>query len=112
MHKQYIGPRYVDLSVITYNEYKNFNNRGQEARGGGNYGGQQGSYVKLQNCVNTDNLDNSLVIRGLPYKVTQDVIQNFLSGYGKVPEESIFIEEFNGKRTGSALIVFENEAVA
>ena len=114
LHKQYIGPRYVDLSIISYNEYKNFNNRGGNTSGGGggNYGGQHGSYVKLQNCVNSDNQERSLVIRGLPYKVTKDVIQDFLSGYGKIPEESIFIEEFNGKRTGSALVVFENDTVA
>jgi len=37
MHKQYIGQRYVDLSVISYNDYKNFNNQRQT---GGNYGGQ------------------------------------------------------------------------
>ena len=44
--------------------------------------------------------------------MTFEVIQDFLSGYGKIPEDAIFIEEFNGKRTGSALIVFENETVA
>jgi hypothetical protein len=97
--------------VIAYDEYKNFNNFGGKSSGG-NYGGQPGSYIKLFNCVNEDNSNRSLVIRGLPYKVTLEIIQGFLKGYGEIPEECIFIEEFNGKRTGSALVVFENEEVA
>lgn len=110
MHKQYIGQRYVDLSIISYDEYKNFNSQGKPT--GGNYGGEQGSYVKLFNCVNGDNEFRSLVLRGLPYRVTIEEIQNFLKEFAVIPEGSIFIEEFNGKRTGSALVVFENEEMA
>jgi len=113
MQKQYIGSRYVDLSVISYDDYRNFNSFGNRpSNGGGNYGGESGSFVKLANCVNDDNVERSLVVRGLPYKVTVEVIQSFLQGYGEISEGSIFIEEFNGKRTGSALVVFENEELA
>ena len=52
------------------------------------------------------------MIRGLPYRVTADVVQEFFDGFGKVPEECIHIEEFNGKRTGAALIEFESQEVA
>ncbi len=37
---------------------------------------------------------------------------NFFDGYGILKEEDIFIEEFNGKRTGSVLVIFENKDVA
>jgi hypothetical protein len=36
----------------------------------------------------------------------------FFDGYGELKEEEIFIEEFNGKRTGSVLVIFENKDVA
>jgi RNA recognition motif-containing protein len=118
MNKQYIGQRYVDLSVISYDEYRNFNthsSRGAGAGGsksGGNWSGNSGSYVKLYQCVNNDNVDSALVIRGLPYKISTMQMQNFFNGYGTIPADHIFIEEFDGKRTGSALIVFENSQVA
>jgi RNA recognition motif-containing protein len=51
-------------------------------------------------------------MRGLPYRVTVDTIQQFFDGHAKLTQDEIFIEEFNGKRTGSALVVFENEQVA
>ena len=51
-------------------------------------------------------------MRGLPYRVVFETIQQFFDGFGTIAEDDIFIEEFNGKRTGSALVVFENEQVA
>jgi hypothetical protein len=99
--------------VISYEDYLNFNNNAIKGRSdGGNWGGSQGSFVKLYQCVNKENLDRSLILRGLPYKISTLQLQNFLEGYGKIPAENIFIEEFNGKRTGSALVVFENDQVA
>lgn len=102
LNKQYIGERYVDLSVISYEEYKNFNNLG-----GSKFGGSAGKFVKLVNFVNADNQSRSLVIRGLPYKATTQLVIDFFAGHAKVTEDNIFIEEYNGKRTGSALVVFE-----
>jgi hypothetical protein len=59
MNRQYIGngSRYVDLSVISYEDYLNFNSnytKGGEKQN--SYGGN-GSYVKLYECVNTENLN-------------------------------------------------------
>ena len=51
-------------------------------------------------------------MRGLPYRVQVETIQTFFDGHCKLTQDEIFIEEFNGKRTGSALVVFENEQVA
>ena len=107
MNKQYIGSRYVDLSVISYDDYKNFNNLG-----GSKFGGQPGKYVKLVNFVNADNQSRSLVMRGLPYKATVELIQDFFFSITKLAEDQIFIEEFNGKRTGAALVQFETEEIA
>lgn len=51
-------------------------------------------------------------MRGLPYKVQPTEVIKFFDGYGKVNETNVFIEEFNGKRTGSALVIFENKDIA
>lgn len=51
-------------------------------------------------------------MRGLPWKVTAEEILEFFDGFGKISAEEVFIEEFNGKRTGSALVVFESKEVA
>ena len=107
MDGQHVGSRYVDLSVITYGDYKKFNKPLD-------YGGNKGytKPVKLANYVNKDNQARSLVMRGLPYRATTQIVQDFFDGFGSLQEDDIFIEEFGGKRTGSALVVFENEAVA
>lgn len=51
-------------------------------------------------------------MRGLPYRVTDEQVQKFFDGYGNIVSDDIVIEEFNGKRTGSALVIFENHDVA
>lgn len=99
---KYVGSRFVELSVISYADYRNFN--------GPSYG--SGNVVRLSKYVNSDNQDRSLVMRGLPYRVTDDQIQKFFDGYGNLSGDNIVIEEFNGKRTGSALVIFENQDVA
>ena len=51
-------------------------------------------------------------MRGCPWKITEEEIIEFFDGFGKLTKQDIFIEEFNGKRTGSALVIFENEEMA
>jgi len=79
---------------------------------GGAYSGTQGNVVKLSKYVSNDNKDRSLVMRGLPWKITAEEIIVFFDGFGSISDQEIFIEEFNGKRTGSALVIFENIDVA
>ena len=106
MNGKYVGSRYVDLSVISYEDYSRFNG----PPSGGN--STPGSYVKLANHVGHDNKDRALVMRGLPYKVQNEDIIKFFDGFGAMTGDHIFIEENNGRRTGSALIFFESKDVA
>lgn len=106
---QYVGSRYVELSLISYGDYTRFNGGPAPS---GSYGGAPGSYVKLSNYVGHDNKDRALVMRGLPYKIEADDIIKFFDGFGKITDQDIFIEENNGKRTGSALVFFENHEVS
>jgi RNA recognition motif-containing protein len=48
------------------------------------------------------------MIRGIPFRATMDDILSFFEGHGSLKEENITIEEMNGRKTGSCLIVFEN----
>jgi len=104
---QYVGSRYVELSLISYGDYTRFN--GPPA---GTYGGNPGSYIKLSKYVSADNKDRALVMRGLPYKVEPEDIITFFDGFGKITPGDIFIEESNGRRTGSALVFFESNQVS
>jgi RNA recognition motif-containing protein len=60
-----IGTRYVELSVISYGDYLNFN--GPTGGSGGGYGG--GKTTRLSNYVSSDNEQRALVMRGLPYRI-------------------------------------------
>lgn len=104
---QYIGNRYVDLTQITYGDYSRFN--GPPA---GNYGGQPGSYVKLSKYVNPENQDKCILMRGCPYKIEPKDVVTFFDGFGTINEDDVFIEESNGRRTGSVLVIFENLELA
>jgi RNA recognition motif-containing protein len=102
---EHIGDRYVELSLISYGDYLRFN--GPVTSGSGS-----GTDVRLSQYVGEDNKDRCLVCRGLPYKITADEVVEFFKGYGKLSTEDVFIEEYRGSRTGSALIIFESHDVA
>lgn len=52
-------------------------------------------------------------MRGLPFRVTAEEIVDFFSPAASVMKADIVIEEHDtGKRTGNALVFFENEAAA
>ena len=78
-------------------------------RSGGGF--NNGSTIKLSKYVGPDNQERALVMRGLPYKVQIPEIVKFFEGYGDVTESTVHIEEFSGKRTGSALVIFDTEEI-
>lgn len=101
--------------MITYGDYSKFNgpaNGGGAGGGGGNYGGQPGSNVKLSKYCGQDNQERAILMRGCPWKITPEQVIGFFEGFGALTAEDIFIEEYNGKRTGSVLVLFENQDVA
>ena len=52
-------------------------------------------------------------MRGLPFRVTIEQIQEFFVNFGNVAKNDIIIEEFSGgRRSGAALVIFDNEDVA
>lgn len=108
LNKKYIGERYVDLSIIAYSDYRSFNSE-KYTQSKNKFGG---STCKLFQEVNENNEERSLVLRGLPYSSTKDSVLNFVKDFGSVGESDVFIEEFNGKKTGSCLVVFENHQVS
>lgn len=111
LDRKSIGSRYVELSVISYGDYLNFNGPPGGSSGGGG-GGFVGKTTRLSNYVSSDNEHRALVMRGLPYKIETEAIQSFFDGFGSLTVDDIYIEEQNGRRTGSALVLFESEEVA
>ena len=62
--------------------------------------------------VNNDNRERCLIMRGCPWKVTAEEIVEFFKGYGAMTTDDVFIEAFKGKRTGSAMAIFESQQIA
>lgn len=85
---------------MPYQEYQDFKAM-QTNSGNGN---------KLSKYITSANITRALVMRGLPFKVTVEEIQSFFKGYGELMKSDIVIEEIgSGKRTGTALVFFEDE---
>ena len=65
--------------------------------------------TRVARYVTPTNKARALVMRGIPFKVTQDEIKLFFYGFGQVHRNDIIIEEKEyGKRTGVALVFFES----
>jgi len=75
--------------------------------GGGSYGGDDA--IKLSGILTDDTKEKALMMKGIPWKATIDEIIGFFDGHGELKEEGITIEEMNGRRTGSVLVIFESE---
>ena len=83
-----------------------------DGAGGGreSSGGQRESKtVKLADVVKPENNDKCLIMRGLPFRVKMDEIQEFFAEICELKEDAIVIEEENGRRSGAGLVTFENE---
>ena len=66
---------------------------------------------RLTKYVGPKNQDRGLVMRGLPYKIHEAEICDFFDGFG-VQKRDVYIEETKGKRTGSALVIFDSQDIA
>ena len=64
LNRQYIGSRFVELYVISYQDYVHFGGGGKKIDSG-----QTRSDDQSLNMINSDNQDRSLLMRGLPFKV-------------------------------------------
>ena len=101
MQGKYIGSRYLQLYQVTYGEYQEFQ------------GAFRSNDVKLSKYITSSNKQRALLMRGLPFKVTRDEIQSFFSHHAELMKTDIVIEEYNdGKRSGAALVFFEDEDTA
>lgn len=58
--------------------------------------------------MNSDNQDNCLVIKGIPFRIKNDEIIEFFSSCGTLTADKIYIDQVDGRKSGSALVIFEN----
>lgn len=84
----------------------------EQSKHGSKFAQHRSQTTRLYQCINKDNVDRALMMKGLPYRVTLQQIQDFFKDHATVPSDQIFIEEFDGKRSGSALVVFASEEAA
>eukprot|EP00349_Pseudokeronopsis_sp_Brazil_P008477 CAMPEP_0202956076 /NCGR_PEP_ID=MMETSP1396-20130829/633_1 /ASSEMBLY_ACC=CAM_ASM_000872 /TAXON_ID= /ORGANISM="Pseudokeronopsis sp., Strain Brazil" /LENGTH=178 /DNA_ID=CAMNT_0049672943 /DNA_START=367 /DNA_END=903 /DNA_ORIENTATION=+ len=93
-----IGHRYIELFVMSNGDYQDFEKIQTFSR----------KTVKLMGQVQPGERNKAIKVRGLPYSVTEDDI-SFLFKEFKVRNSDVIIEQFNGKKTGYALIFFSSE---
>ena len=69
--------------------------------------------VFLKRHINEGNKTKALVLKGCPWKVTPDEIMDFFgSEYGTISEDKVIIEKFNGRNSGNAAVIFEDDEKA
>ena len=67
------------------------------------------SYQRFSKYLTNENKTRILIMRGLPFKVSIHEIIDFFANISKLKSNDIIIEEINGKRSGSAIVFFENQ---
>lgn len=87
-----------------------YNSGGQGGRGGG--GGGDRPTITLSDHCNGDNRSKCLLLKNLPFRIKEEEIVEFFEGYDGITQETVFIEQASGRRTGAALVVFQSEEVA
>ena len=77
------------------------------------YQGQGGRQPQQQygSFLQEDNIGRILKLRGLPYSITKEEIQDFFENYD-VSKSDVWVEEKYGRRTGFAFVFFPDEETA
>lgn len=89
-HRQYLGPRYVEVSEVT--------NRDAE--------------VILKEALQAPGNGGVVRLRGLPFTCTKADIEQFFSGLEIVDNGITFIEGRQGRNTGQAFVQFSSKEAA
>ena len=48
------------------------------------------------------------MIKGIPFRIKNDEIIEFFSSCGTLTSDKIYIDQVDGRKSGSALVIFEN----
>lgn len=67
---------------------------------------RDGVTTMLSNHVGPHNKRMALLVRGLPFSVTKDQIIEFFKDFGSFDDHDVFIEQFNDRKTGKAIVIF------
>ena len=51
-------------------------------------------------------------MRGIDWTRTAEEIAEFFAGFGELKPENVHVELYNGKKSGTVLVIFENEKFA
>lgn len=89
-HRQYLGPRYVEVSEVTNDDAE----------------------AILKNCDQAPLEDAVVLIRGLPYTSTEDNIVQFFSGLEILENGITIVTDFRGRNSGQAFVQFSSQQAA
>jgi heterogeneous nuclear ribonucleoprotein F/H/epithelial splicing regulatory protein 1/2 len=80
--------------------------------GGGGGGGGERKTVAITDHINKDNKDKTLVMKGMPFKATESEVKEFFEGFDLDTDDSIYLDQENGRKSGKGAVVFKSEDVA
>lgn len=89
-----------------------FFNFRSDNRGSSGFGGGDRPTVVLTDHINKDNKDKTLVMKGMPFRATDDEVKEFFKDFELLTPDSVYIEQENGRKNGKGAVVFKNEDVA
>ena len=86
--------------------------RSDNRGGGGGGGGGQRKTVVITDHITKDTKDKTLVLKGMPFKATEDEVKEFFEGFDLESDDSIYLEQENGRKSGKGAVVFKSEDIA
>ncbi|CAN9512647.1 unnamed protein product [Ophioblennius macclurei] len=89
-HRQYIGPRYVEVSEVTNQDAESI----------------------LRSAVQNPAEDGVVLLRGLPFTCSEDDISLFFSGLEVVEKGITMVTDSRGRRSGEAYVTFSSQEAA
>lgn len=87
-------------------------NRGSSGGGGGGGFGGDRPTVVLTDHINKDNKDKTLVLKGMPFRATEDEVKEFFQDFELFSSDAVYLEQENGRKSGKGAVIFKTEDIA
>lgn len=83
-----------------------------DSRGSGGGGGGERKTVAITDHINKENKDKTLILKGMPFKATESEVKEFFEGFDLAADDSIYLDQENGRKSGKGAVVFKSEDIA
>ena len=64
--------------------------------------------VKISDLINQENRKRAIIISRLHYRTKAEEVVDFLKGHGGITAKDVHLEQFQGRKTGIAAVIFKD----